>query len=87
MKAEGVTRLSDYDIYALRRHTPAMETFNVSVSDGSLSLLLENIADDPAIRGVEIVALNASGFMGVAPSTLTFGQRLVGTLSPRRTSR
>ena len=83
VKAEGVTRLADYDIYALYGgYTPAMETFNVSVTDGSVSVLLEHVADDPAIRGIEIVALNASGFMGVAPSTLTFGQRLVGTLSP-----
>ncbi|MFN8587197.1 MAG: choice-of-anchor D domain-containing protein [Candidatus Eisenbacteria bacterium] len=83
VKAEGVTRLANYDIYALYGgYTPAMETFDVAVSDGSLSVLLEHVADDPAIRGIEIIALNASGFLGVAPSSLTFGQRLVGTLSP-----
>lgn len=80
--AEGVVRLADYDIYALYGgYTPAMGTFDVSVSDGSLSLELQHIADDPAVRGIEIVALSAAGYMGVAPAALGFGSRLVGTLS------
>ncbi|MCC6651471.1 MAG: choice-of-anchor D domain-containing protein, partial [Candidatus Eisenbacteria bacterium] len=81
--AEGVARLSGYDIFALYGgYTPARETFDVSVSDGNLTVMLQHVTDDPAIRGIEIIALNAAGFMGVAPSTLHFGSRLVGTLSP-----
>ncbi|MEO5989344.1 MAG: choice-of-anchor D domain-containing protein, partial [Candidatus Eisenbacteria bacterium] len=80
---EGATRLSNYDIFALYGgYTPAMETFLTVVGDGSLSLVLHHIADDPAIRGIEIISVSSAGAMGAAPSGVAFGPRLVNTVSP-----
>lgn len=80
---EGSTRLSNYDIYALYGgYTPAMETFLAVVSDGGLSLVFQHVADDPAIRGIEIVLVNSSGALGASPSAVSFGARLVNTISP-----
>lgn len=83
---EGVTRLSDYDIFArYGGYRPAMETFLTVVNDGSLSLLFQHIVDDPAIRGIEIVLLSSSGALGASPSSVSFGPRLVNTISPPQT--
>lgn len=82
---EGVVRLDDYDIYAhFGGYTPGMETIVVAVNDGSLSMEFLHGADDPAVRGIEIVAVSSSGALGLSPPAVDFGTRLVGTLSPPR---
>lgn len=80
---EGVPQLSNYDVFALYGgYTPAMETFVTVVNDGSLSLELQHVADDPAIRGIEIIAVSSAGALGALPSSVPFGARLVNTVSP-----
>ena len=83
---EGVVRLDEYDIYAhFGGYTPGMETIVAAANDGSLSIELRHgAADDPAIRGIEIVAVSSAGALGLSPSSVDFGTRLVGTLSPPR---
>lgn len=80
---EGAVVLADYDIYAhFGGYTPGMETFLVSVSDGSLSLELRHTtADDPAIRGIEIVAVPQAGTLSPAPGVVGFGVVQVGHVS------
>lgn len=81
---EGVVRHDEYDIFAnFGGYTPGMLAVTAAVSDGSLSLELRHgNADDPALRGLEIVAVSSAGALGLSPPSLDFGSRLVGTLSP-----
>lgn len=83
---EGVVRHDEYDIFAsFGGYTPGMLTVVAAVGDGSLSLELRHgDADDPALRGLEIVAVSSAGALGLSPPSLDFGARLVGTLSPPR---
>ncbi len=68
--AEGVRRLTEYDVFAkaggaLRAR---QETFRVSVNDGTLSVaFLKGSADNPAVKAIEVLpagsalAINAGG--------------------------
>ncbi len=80
---EGTVRLADYDMYAhFGGYTPGMESFVVSVADGSLSLEFRHtVADDPAIRGIEIVAVAQPGVLTPSPGALGFGPVQVGHVS------
>lgn len=82
---EGQTKLANYDIFAhFGGYSAGMESFVTQVTDGHLSLVFQHVANanDPAIRAIEIVAVNATGDLHATPSDLQFGQRLVNTLSP-----
>lgn len=80
---EGVVRLDDYDVFAhFGGYTPGMETFLVTVVDGSLSLELRHTPfDDPAIRGIEILAAAQSGVLAPSSTNLGFGSVIVGQSS------
>ena len=86
MVIEGVVHRDEYDIYAhFGGYTPGMESLVAAVTDGSLTIELRHGAvDDPALRGIEIVAVSSAGALGVTPSSIDFGVRMVGTLSPPR---
>ena len=80
---EGVNRLPNYDVFALYGgYKPAMESFTTVVNDGSLSIELQHIVDDPALRGIEIIAVSSAGALGALPSSVSFGPRLVNSVSP-----
>ncbi len=83
---EGAVRLDDYDVYAhFGGYTPGMETFLVTVADGSLSLEFRHAAaDDPAIRGIEILAATQSNVLAPSSTNLGFGAVLVGQSSAPR---
>lgn len=80
---EGGVRLDDYDVYAhFGGYTPGMETFLVTVVDGSLSLEFRHTPfDDPAIRGIEILAATQSGVLAPSSTNLGFGTVLLGQAS------
>lgn len=80
---EGVVRLDDYDIYAhFGGYTPGMETFLVTVADGSLSLEFRHTPfDDPAIRGIEILAVSQADVLAPSSAAVGFGTVLVGQSS------
>ncbi|NOT32607.1 MAG: choice-of-anchor D domain-containing protein [Candidatus Eisenbacteria bacterium] len=80
---EGVVRLDDFDSYAaFGGYTPGMESFIATVSDGGLSLELRHTAfDDPAIRGIEVVTLSASGVLAPSSGSVGFGTIVVGQTS------
>jgi len=83
---EGALAIDDLDVYArFGGYTPGMVTAVTSVADGALSVQLRHVVENPALRGIEVVALSASGRLGVSPGALDFGTRLVGTLSAPRT--
>jgi len=81
---EGAVRLGGFDMYALYGgYTPGMASFVVSVADGGLSLELRHgAADDPSIRGIEIVALTAPGVLGFSRGAVNFGTVVQGHTSP-----
>lgn len=79
---EGVVRLDDLDVFALYGgYTPGMQSFVVTVTDGALSLECRHLADDPALRGIEIVAIAANGQLGASRTSVGFGNVVTGSTS------
>ena len=71
---EGVVRLPAYDIYArYGGYRGAMETLIATVADGGLSIEFRHGQDDPAIRGIEIEAISASGVLSPSRGSVEFG--------------
>jgi PKD repeat protein len=56
IKAEGATLVASEDIYAeVGAKTALMKTFNVTVTDGVLSLEFIRIANNPIVNGIEVI--------------------------------
>ena len=59
--AEGVVRLDDYDIFdAVGGYRGVMESFVVT-SDETLDIDFVHVAENPAIKGIEIIQLGSAG--------------------------
>ncbi len=72
----GETVLSNYDIYLQAgKYTATSKTFQVSVSDGNLSMELDPVVQNAKINGIEIVPLNMAKKGGQLASLVpkTFG--------------
>lgn len=56
IKAEGATLVASQDIYAeAGSKTALMKTFNVTVTDGALSLEFIRITNNPIVNGIEVI--------------------------------
>ncbi|MBN1349620.1 FG-GAP repeat protein [candidate division KSB1 bacterium] len=71
---EGTELLSYYDIYASVGHDVATKkTFEVTVSDGALDIVMTGIVDAPMISAIEVIAQVTEPTLSVTPVTLDFG--------------
>jgi hypothetical protein len=79
---EGVVRIADLDIFAsVGGYTPMMGSFTTGVTDGSLSLEFRHLANDPAVRGIEVVAVSVAGVLAPSRGDIGFGNVVVGSTS------
>ncbi|MDJ0923879.1 MAG: choice-of-anchor D domain-containing protein, partial [Acidimicrobiia bacterium] len=87
---EGVQVLDDYDIHALVGHDFAIvEDFLVTMGPGDsvLDVDFTNVADNTALKGIEIVLVNPAPAvdLDIAPGSLDFGDVGIGTPSSPQT--
>ncbi len=62
VRIEGVTVLSNYDIFADAGNAAVRKSFRVNVTDGNIDIDLARVLADPIICGIEIVGVtSASG--------------------------
>ncbi len=76
---EGNLVLDNYDIYAaVGGETGVMKSFIVT-SDDTLTITFGHDTENPAIKGIEILATDVAGILSASPSSVDFGNVEVGT--------
>ena len=67
---EGVQVLDDYDIFAtVGFRTAVVESFNTTVSDGSLDIVFTTVVDNAKISAIEIIAADGNSLSGLGAGT------------------
>ncbi len=59
VRIEGITVLSNYDIFADAGNAAVRKSFRVNVTDGNIDIDLARVLADPIISGIEIVGITS----------------------------
>lgn len=84
VRIESQLVLDNFDIVkAAGAFTAIVETFEVSVEDGTLNIQFAHVKENPKISGIEVLTQGAD--LTVNPESLSFGSVGVGATSPAQT--
>ena len=68
VKIEGVTVLSNYDIFADAGNAAVRKSFRVLITDGTIDIDLARVLADPIISGIEIVGITSPSGLKIETS-------------------
>lgn len=78
--------LNDYDIFAdVGANKGVVKTFTVTVTDGTLNIQFGHVVENPSVRAIEISPIASTSALGSSPTSLSFGNVVVGNTSSNQT--
>jgi large repetitive protein len=78
--------LDNYDIFAdVGANSGVVKTFIATVTDGTLNIQFGHVTENPSIRAIEISPIASTSSLGSAPTSLSFGNVVVGASSSSQT--
>jgi len=86
VKIEGALVLDNFDVYATYgANTGGVKSFVVA-SDATLDIDFFHEVENPAIKGIEIIAVEGANQLAAAPSSVEFGSVTVGSSASQTVS-
>jgi N-acetylneuraminic acid mutarotase len=83
---EGITVLNDYDVFAaVGANKGVMVSFIVN-SDANLDIDFDHVVENPAIKAIEIIAIDTAGGLGSPVDAVDFGPVTINSTSTRQVS-
>jgi N-acetylneuraminic acid mutarotase len=80
---EGTKVLDDYDIFAeVGANKGVMKAYTV-IADSTLTVDFAHVTENPTVNAIEIVPVSAPNQLGATPTSVDFGQAIVGATGTR----